>query len=74
MHVCVTNDVDNMINIIKEAINKADIATIPRKKYKSISKRLPPELRHLVRVKRKLVKDVGNLSEQHVDKDDLIGE
>ena len=55
-------------------IEEADIKAIPRKKYKSISQKLPANLRHLSRVKRKLVKDLKNSSQSEEVHNDLIDE
>ena len=69
-----TQDIDQIVEQVTKAIENADIKAIPRKQYRSISQKLPPNLRHLVRVKRKLVKELNDKPDPHPNKDDIIDE
>ena len=62
-------DLDLLVKQVTDAIKTADIKTIPRNKYRSLSKKLPPHIRTLLRVKRKLVKEVCKTSE-NINKND----
>jgi hypothetical protein len=41
-----------LVRLVTDAISVADLTAIPRTKYKSILKKLPPNLRVLLRIKR----------------------
>ena len=67
-------DIDILTKRITEAIEEADHKSIPRIKYKSFTNRLPPKIKHLLKVKRKLVKETSRQSIDINEKNDLIEE
>ena len=66
-------DIDRAANLITEAIEEADEKAIPRRKVTSLLKKLPPNLRHLVRIKRNLVKRCSTVTDNN-EKSDLLDE
>ena len=66
-------DLDKIKSLIEIAIEKSDTANIPRKKFKSLSSKLPTKRRLLLKVKRKLVKEVSKNNDNLI-KADLINE
>ena len=57
VNVVKIEDIETLKNQIETAIVKADNKHIPRVKFKSLSKKLPPKIQNLLKIKRKLVKD-----------------
>ena len=66
-------EIDTATQLINDVLEEADKKAIPRRRIKSLLKKLPPELRHLVRVKRNLVKRASAVIDND-EKSDLLNE
>ena len=67
-------DLDILVKQATSAIEEADENAIPRIKYKSLHERLPPKIKHLLKVKRKLVKDSYHEPWNSITRNNLIEE